>query len=632
MEKKKGYDKLLTVPEKLGRYENLFLTGNEYLALPHITPAGGIMSLNVLRLDCRGILEFGGSEEKPLIAPFLTVNSKTMQANFDNFTYGYQADWIPVFSVTGPEGYTLEGEILTPPGYKGFCYMLRLRNNSNQSIDVELGWQGYWSSFNYLVFNRRETEAKKILQFNSWTGSLVLEASAGLPLSAAAFATEQGSEWVYSQENGSFQNSESFALAPGEECSAILYAAVNLESDGAATTTIDLRRHGYEELKLSTLNWLAGRRLKDDDPAIEEIMNRNLLFCYFYAFGRCLESEALVPVTSRSPRYYVGAAFWSRDSLLWAFPAVLAADRDLAREIIVTVYSRHISNAGDHAHYINGTLLYPGFELDQLAAYVLALKSYLFETEDYGLLDLEVISSGLTRVAEKALEQFEPEAGLYSTFLDPSDDPVIYPFLTYNNALLQRAFAFLGELQATERWSSKADFAILARELTHAIYEHCMVKGPVGTMFAWSVDGRGKFFLYDNPPGSLQLLAHYGFCPADETVFKNTVRWIRSSNNSYFLHGGSFEEAGSIHASNPWPLAACNDLLACNAGAIDFLKRAELDNGFFCETVDPETGRVSTGAAFASGAGFLAYALKNRVKESECREVERDVETKTENP
>lgn len=627
MEKKKGYDKLLTVPEKLSRYENLFLTGNEYLALPQITPAGGIMSLNVLRLDCRGMLEFGGAEEKPLIAPLLTVNGKTMEASFDAFTCSYQSDWIPVFSVTGPEGCTLEGEILTPPGYKGFCYTVRLKNNSDQSIDAELGWQGCWNSFNYVVFNRRETGAKRTLQFNRWTGSLVLEASAGLPLSAAAFATELGSAWVFNEENGSFQSSESFTLAPGEERSAVLYTAVNLESDGASTTTIDLRRRGYEELKASTLNWLAGRRLKDDDPVLEEIMNRNLLFCYFYAFGRCLESEALVPVTSRSPRYYVSAAFWSRDSLLWAFPAILVADRDLAREILITVYSRHISNAGDHAHYINGTLLYPGFELDQLAAYVLALKSYLGETEDYQLLDEEVISSGLTLVAEKALEQFDPEAGLYSTFLDPSDDPVIYPFLTYNNALLQRAFAFLGDLQAAERWSSKTDFAILARELTHSIYEHCMVKGPLGTMFAWSVDGRGKFFLYDNPPGSLQLLAHYGFCPAKETVFKNTVRWIRSSNNNYFLQGGNFEEAGSIHSANPWPLAACNDLLTCNAGAIDFLKRAELDNGFFCETVDPDTGRVSTGAAFASGAGFLVYALKNRVRESECQELKTGKET-----
>jgi uncharacterized protein len=53
-------------------------------------------------------------------------------------------------------------------------------------------------------------------------------------------------------------------------------------------------------------------------------------------------------------------------------------------------------------------------------------------------------------------------------------------------------------------------------------------------MFAWAVDGKGKFSLYDNPPGSLQLLAHYRFCSSDDTVYKNTVRWIRSPNNRYF--------------------------------------------------------------------------------------------------
>jgi uncharacterized protein len=625
MDKKKGYNKLLTVPEKLNRYEHLFLTGNEYVTLPQITPAGGIISLNVLRLDCRGILEFSGAEESPLVSPLLTVNGKNLHFKVDNFSCSYKSGWIPVFRASGLEGCTLEGEILTPPGHKGFCYMLRLKNNSDQNIDAELGWQGSWSSFNYIVFSRHEASSQKKVQFNHWTGSLVLEASAGLPLAAAAFATEHSSEWDYDEDSGKFRSNESFTLAPGEERNVILYAAVNLEGDGAASTTVDLRRRGYNELKTSALNWLTGHRLKDDDPVLEKIMNRNLFFCYFYAFGRCLESEALVPVTSRSPRYYVSAAFWSRDSLLWALPAVLAADRDLAREILITVYSRHISNAGDHAHYINGSLLYPGFELDQLAAYLLALKSYFEETEDYSLLEENVISNGISIVAEKALEQFDPEAGLYGTFLDPSDDPVIYPFLTYNNALLQRAFAFLGNLQDAERWNNKTDFAILARELTHSIYEYCMVKGPVGTMFAWSVDGKGKFFLYDNPPGSLQLLAHYGFCPASETVFKNTVRWIRSSNNSYFLQGGNFEEAGSIHVANPWPLAACNDLLTCNAGALDFIKKAEMDNGFFCETIDPDTGRVSTGAAFASGAGFLVYALKNRVRDSECRKLKTEV-------
>jgi len=31
----------------------------------------------------------------------------------------------------------------------------------------------------------------------------------------------------------------------------------------------------------------------------------------------------------------------------------------------------HSKNPGDHAHYIDGTVLYPGFELDEAASYSL---------------------------------------------------------------------------------------------------------------------------------------------------------------------------------------------------------------------------------------------------------------------
>ncbi len=55
MEKKKGYDKLLTVPEKLSHYENLFLTGNEYLALPQINPAGGHFDAECTSLRLQGL-------------------------------------------------------------------------------------------------------------------------------------------------------------------------------------------------------------------------------------------------------------------------------------------------------------------------------------------------------------------------------------------------------------------------------------------------------------------------------------------------------------------------------------------------------------------------------------------------
>lgn len=640
MKKNPDRKHLMTIPEKITTTETLYLTGNEYLSMPHIEPSGGIKSLNILRLDQRGLLEFCGSKNKPLLEPLLKIDDQVLDlAKPDNpgcpdnperrMKWHYQQDWLPSFTVEDQGSWTLEGEIIAPPGFKGFCYRLALQNNSNNILSFQLGWQGCWESFNYIIFNRRPIDGKHSLFFDQWTGSLILEASAGLPLAALALAAEPFMEWHYDSSAKIFSAEHKIDLKPGEHYEICLYGAVNLESDGAGTSNIDLRRLGYDYLKNSSVQWLESRRIINGEHAdLNGLLNRNLFFCYFFAVARSLDSEELVPVTSRSPRYYVSSAFWSRDTLLWSFPAILIVDQVTARELLLAVFSRHIKNAGDHAHYINGSVLYPGFELDQLAAYFLALEHYIKKSGDESIYNDTVIREGLNTLVGKVFDHFDPQAGLYSTFLSPSDDPVSFPFLTYNNVLLQRSFSFLAKLQAEERLEHKSDFAILARELQQAIFDHCMVKGPVGTMFAWAVDGKGRFSLYDNPPGSLQLLAYYGFCSTDDTIFNNTVRWIRSSNNKFFYQGSNFEEAGSLHAENPWPLGACNDLLACSVSAFDFLRKAEMDCGFFCESIDQETGRVSTGAAFASAAGFLAYAITYRRSKSEndCKADEQNSE------
>jgi uncharacterized protein len=613
---------ILTVPDEINSTEVFYLTGNEYLSLPQIDTAGGVASLNVLRLDQNGLLEFSGSEKMPLLAPTFSINDQPFDLANAALSWRYALDWLPSFTVECGSSCSLEGEILAPPGYKGFIYQLRLHNKGSEAITATIGWQGFWDKFSFLVFNKRDVEGKNSITYNRWTKSLVLEASAGLPLAALALAAEPETEWHFDQSSKSFSAGHCTEIRENESFTLTLFAAVNLEADGAATTAVDLRRRGVNFLKDLACNWLESRRVKLDNYNLSSLLNRNLFFCYYFSLARSLDSENLVAVTSRSPRYYVSAAFWSRDALLWSFPAIMIVDQASAREMLLNVYQRHIRNAGDHAHYINGTVLYPGFELDQLVAFYIALQHYLEQSEDYSLIKNDLILKGLDLLTEKVFDHFDPESGLYSTFLDPSDDPVSFPYLTYNNALLQCAFSFLASLQRDELWQHKSDFAILARELQQAIYDQCTVKGPCGEMFTWAVDGKGRFTLYDNPPGSLQLLAHYRFCSLNDTIYKNTVRWIRSANNDYFHQGSRFEEAGSRHSANPWPLAACNDLLACNSGALDFLTLAEMDNGFFCETVNPHTGRVSTGAAFASAAGFLAYALKVSDAKDKCPDKE----------
>lgn len=611
----------LTVPEELPPSPPIILTGNEYLSLPEIDSGGGVASLNVLLLSSRGLLEFAGEAGRegdqrsrretraatPLLAPNLAVAGQEVNLG-KSLAWSYAGHWIPRFRGRGA-GWALEGEIAAPPGQKGAVYRLAITGTGCGALPVEMGFSGSWKNTDFIIFKRRPTGAARVIRPCSWTKSLVLEARSGLPLAALALAVEPEGEWITSEEDGRFATSNRFILQPGETRRLDLYLAVNLEGDGAGTTAVDLRRRGAGALAGEARSRLAAMTRPLADRALARALNRNLFFNYYFALGRALDTDDLVPVTSRSPRYYVSAAFWGRDALLWSFPGILLADPAAAREMLEAVFRRHLHHAGDHAHYINGVILYPGFELDQLAAYFLAVERYEAVTGDLSLPQETLFREGLAYLAARAADQKEPAAGLYRTFLDPSDDPVNYPFLVYGNALLWRAFTWLARLQREGRWSHPVPWDEAAAELREAIMRHGVVPGPEGPMFAWAVNGRGGFELYDNPPGSLLLLPYYGFCPREDPVFQNTARWIRSAGNPYHHGDCPFPGRGSRHCGKPWPMAAANAILAGFTEEAGLLRRASMDHGFCCETVDPDTGRAATGAAFASAAGFLAHAL-----------------------
>ena len=656
---------ILTVPEEIKDYRPYYLTGNQYISAPDIDPMrGAVCSINALHMGAKGLLEFRGEGKNPLLKPYIKLEGKEFALS-NNLSWNYLHSWVPAYKMDS-NNLQVEGTIYFPPGHRGGMYCLRVKNLGNKPMTLEAGFKVNWARFNLVIFKSREIEVQRRFFFDKWTGSLVMEAGCGLPLVSMALGMAGGRPWNVRNQKQGVQKAvtgQKIKLNPGEELKVPLYIAVNIEGDGAATTVVDLRRLGFQTLFKETVNWLKeremfperngsgnyevtggrigeefykgtetegngsgeegleGKETKGINPAgeasvgchyntVKSLADQNLFFNYFYALGRTIDTEELVPVTSRSPRYYVSAAFWSRDCLLWSFPGLLMADPKTAREVLVRVYSHHLDKAGEHAHYINGVLLYPGFELDQLSAYLLALKHYVTATGDWNIIKEEPLQKGIGVVGEKLISQWDERTGLFSTFLDPSDDPVKYPFLIYNNALAQRGLDFLAELQEKKMIALSGKFRGMAEVLKETIYRLGVVKGPLGPMFAWSVDGRGNYELYDNPPGSLQLLAHYGFCRKEDSIYVNTVKWVNSLHNPYFCEGGEVKGgAASRHAANPWPLSGVNDLLSLNLWKGSFFKTASMDNGFFCETVDPLSGKASTGLAFASASGFLAYAL-----------------------
>ena len=149
-----------------------------------------------------------------------------------------------------------------------------------------------------------------------------------------------------------------------------------------------------------------------------------------------------------------------------------------------------------------------------------------------------------------------------------------------------------------------------ANAVREAVYAHCVKERDGKWFFAWSVDLLGEYDIYDEPPGSLQLLPMYGFCDEADETWQNTVAVIRDRSYALSFADSPIAEIGCKHAPHPWVLSICNSLLSGHAeSALTHLRRTRMDNGVACESINEVTGVCETGEAFATCAGFLAYSL-----------------------
>ena len=442
-----------------------------------------------------------------------------------------------------------------------------------------------------------------------WGGGLVIDYRVGFPAFALAPMTDRAakSEWSQTGNSVSYQISCEIDAKASQEEALTVFWGLGFEEVAAVTSAKEQLRRGWDWLYRKTADWLDKRTVQLPTPELTEVYNVNQFFCLFYATGRTFDTEELICATSRSTRYYVSAAYWDRDSLLWAFPTILRADAALAKEVLTYVFTRQRQNIGVHSRFIDGTMLEPGFELDELVAPVLALQAYLSKTRDEAFLQERFVQDGLSLILTRLQEVRHPETTLYETFLQPTDDEIVHPYLTYDNVLVWRALQLLADWRPAQRGSLLAE----ADAVRAAIFTHCVKKDTDGQpYFAWSVDLAGHHDVYDEPPGSLQLLPYYSFCERTDVIWQNTVRMIRSADYKFNFAGKPIAEIGCPHAPWPWVLSLCNSLLCGHAEqALRELTIMPMDNGIAFESVDADTGECTTGSAFATCAGFLCHAL-----------------------
>jgi hypothetical protein len=591
-------------------------TANEWLALPEIRATdGALLSFNVLSWRDRGLLEVRGDGNRAAVEPHFAVDGHAVALH--DPAWQLLAEWMPQATQTidGIE-YTLT--YCAPDGFRAAFLRITATNRRAVPANVVLGVR---SSFGAL---RRVTYVPVALRGERRVGPAPWVS----PGEAYSFVTDDtrfswaiihpGSTGVIgvppASSSPEADATQTQLLVPGAHMEANFVLSVGNEEFSAAHAGRALRealdRLGSDTLIARTSTWCLARSRTTGRDDLDALMNRNLLFTRLYAWGRTLDTEQLVGVTSRSPRYYVSAAYWDRDAMLWSFPGLLDADPAFAREALTYALTVQRRNTGTHSRFIDGTVLEDGFQLDEAVAPLVAVTQYVRATGDLGF--AREYRAAIGDIAGRLLTRLDPKTGLFESMQDAQDEYQKKPFITYDNVLVWRALTDLAALYRKLGENEEANLATQrAERLRSAIFKHTLTGPADARRFASATDGTDVVET-DIPPGSLMTLPGLGFVAETDPRFMATYDWLHSSAYRYAYADKPYGLPGSYRLpfTPVWTIAAELGLARGKEHALAILLASRWDNGVATEGVDPTTAQPDpAGRAFATAAGQLAHAI-----------------------
>ena len=606
------------IPLSLGA-KDVLPTGNEWIALPEIRAAdGAIVSFNVLSMRDRGLLEVRGESGTPALQPYFTVNGKPLQ--FKNPSWQLIEYWIPVAQLT-VDGLEASITYCAPPGSRGAFVHMTVTNRRTEAVPITLGMKASWGSLDRVTYLPVALRGERSVAPAPWVDSAEVFPFVTNDTQFAWSLIHEGSlaQSIVPPQSLSptLDAQRAVTLEPGKTAEANFVLGVGLEEFSADHSAKALRelidRNGADAMIDQAAAWCRKRTRPTGQPDLDLLMNRNFLFTALYAWGRTIDTEQVVGVTSRSPRYYVSAAYWDRDAMLWSFPGLLDIDPSLAREALECALTIQLRNTGVHSRFIDGVVLEDGFELDEAAAPIVAMAEFVERTGDDGFLLSH--SAALQTLRDRLLERFDAASGFYTTLQDSQDEYQKRPFLTYDNVLTWRALLDLATLferlkdnTSAHEMKQRAE-ALRNTILTKSISDQA--PGAAGPIFVCATDGKNPLFA-DIPPGSLMRLPSLGFISEDDPLFIRTYAWLHSQNYKYSFYDEPYGLPGSYRLpfTSSWTIADHLDLRRGREQALKVLRTSAWDGGIIAEGVDPGSAVIdSAGRAFATAAGYVAHSI-----------------------
>jgi uncharacterized protein len=601
------------------RSDDVLPTGNQWISLPDINAGdGSLKTFNVLSMRHRGLLQVSGEHNGPVLQPYFTANGKPLE--FRNPTWELIAYWIPTAHLA-IDGLDATLTYCAPPDSRAAFLRMTLTNRRTVPVEVSLGVKASFGSIQRVTYVPVELRGERTVGPAPWVDPAEVFSYITNDTDFAWTLLHPGSKASITTPpttaTPAVNASQTKTLAPGEAIESIFVLAAGIEEFSAAHNARALReqidRSGSEAIIEQAAAWLSKRTRTTNQPDLDLLMNRNFLFTELYAWGRTIDTEQLVGITSRSPRYYVSAAYWDRDAMLWSFPALLDIDPPMAREALDYALTTQLRNTGTHSRFIDGIVLEDGFQLDEAAAPVLALAAYEKRTSDTAFLSAH--STAVAILSDRLQSRFDPSTGLYSSLQDAQDEFQKLPFITYDNVLVWRALTELADLEKRlNDPKASQEMTERAASLHTAILARCIstsAPNAGGPIFASATDGRSYVFT-EIPPGSLFKLPALGFLPESDPTFIRTYQWLHSKNYQYSYYDQPYGLPGSYRVpfTTAWSIADNLLLTAGRNQSLKILRASNWDGGIITEGVDPATARMDqAGRAFATAAGYVAHAI-----------------------
>jgi hypothetical protein len=567
------------------------ITGNHWLALPCIHPAeASIHAVGMLHRASRSAIEFAGAPDftsgagPALVRPSLDIGGVRHEFSDVPIAWERALGWIPTFTCSIAD-ILVRGTIFAPYGrdadVSGAVYALSLENRRSQDVTIDVSLTGTLGHRQLRVRSARPFEDSSRVSLSNGD-TVILEGSSLPGLAALALAADGNA--VASVAGNSYTLQRSVTVPAGGRTQLAFYLAVGPERDGAEATARVLRRRGWRDLLSSTRDSLQALEQSSGNEAIDRLINRNLLFAYFYGVGRALDDAQYYLVRSRAPWNGHGVTVRDWEALMWTVAAVQLGDPPLARELLLRMCELHGYAPGRGVHYLDGTLFEPGFALEGVASYAVAVDRYLRDTGDDRVVDEPALADTLYLTAEDLDARRDKKTPLYSTEVSPSGVPAVFPFTLHANAVAAHALDVLRRTldEETARGLQDPD-AVRA-----AINRHFVVEAAGKSTYASAIDLAGATSVVDDPAASAFWLPLYEAVNRQDSTYRRTVKAIDVTPQSLTQQ--------------------CARLMGPDAAAVlHWLRRAPLDGGTAAEVVD-ESGRAVANGGDASLSGLLAWS------------------------